>query len=164
MLFADRLEIRNPGQLPPALSLENLTKDHSSYPFNPLIAESLYLAKYIERMGTGIQDMVEHCKMAGLKNPEFKLDDAFVITIWRKKGIAFENIGGQIGGQMGGQISDTQQMILNLISENSKISRKALAEKLNINESAIQKHLDKLKRLGIIERYGSTRGYWKMLK
>ena len=168
MLFADRLEIRNPGHLPPALSIENLTKDHSSYPFNPLMAESLYLAKYIEKMGTGIQDMVEHCKKAGLKPPEFKLDDAFVITIWRKKGIAFENIGGQIsgqiGGQIGGQISETQQLIILLITENNKISRKEIAEQLKINESAIQKHINTLKRLRIIERIGSTRGYWMINK
>lgn len=110
--------------------------------------------KYIERMGTGIQDMLEHCKNTGLQPPEFKLDDAFVITIWWKKGIAFENIGGQI--------SDTQQMILLLLYENNKISRKAVAEKLKINESAIQKHINTLKRLGIIERIGSTRGYWKI--
>lgn len=71
MLFADRLEIRNPGHLPPSLSIEKLTKDHSSYPFNPLIAESLYLARYIERMGTGIQDMIQHCLDAGLPPPEF---------------------------------------------------------------------------------------------
>jgi ATP-dependent DNA helicase RecG len=166
MLFADRLEIRNPGQLPPTLTLETLKMDHSSYPFNPLIAESLYLAKYIEKMGTGIQDMVEQCKNAGLKPPEFKQDDAFVITIWRKKGIAFKNIGGQIsgqiGGQIGGQISETQQLILSLIMDNNKISRREIAEKLRINESAIQKHVNKLKQLGIIERIGETRGYWKI--
>jgi ATP-dependent DNA helicase RecG len=162
MLFADRLEIRNPGLLPPALTIETLTMDHSSYPFNPLIAESLYLAKYIEKMGTGIQDMVEHCKNAGLKPPEFKIDDAFVITIWRKKGIAFKNIGGQISGQIGGQISETQQMILSFIIKNNRISRREIAEKLNINESAIQKHINTLKQIGIIERIGSTRGYWKV--
>jgi len=53
MLFADRLEVRNPGTLPPELTLAMLRAPHSSVPANPLLAESLYLAKYIERMGTG---------------------------------------------------------------------------------------------------------------
>ena len=70
---------------------------------------------------------------------------------------------GQICGQIGGQISTKQQIILNLISENNKISRKELAETLKINESAVQKHLQKLKQLGLIERSGTTRGYWKVL-
>jgi len=101
---------------------------------------------------------VEHCNKAGLKPPEFKIDDAFVITIWRKRGIAFENIGGQISGQ----ISETQQKILSLIIENNRISRRKIAESLNINESAIQKHIAKLKQLGIIERIGVTKGFWKV--
>jgi ATP-dependent DNA helicase RecG len=53
MLFADRLEIWNPGSLPASLTLEMLRLPHGSVPGNPLLAESLYLAQYIERMGTG---------------------------------------------------------------------------------------------------------------
>ena len=41
MLFADRLEIRNPGSLPPDLTLAMLRVPHSSIPANPLLAESL---------------------------------------------------------------------------------------------------------------------------
>jgi ATP-dependent DNA helicase RecG len=176
MLFADRLEIRNPGNLPPALSIEKLTKDHSSYPFNPLIAEALYLARYIERMGTGIQDMMQHCIDAGLPPPEFKIEDAFVVTIRRKKESAFETvggltggaiggqIGGQISGQISGQIGETQLKILNLIIENQYISRNLIANYLSINESAIQKHLERLKQLGILVRIGGTRGYWEIKK
>ncbi len=94
MLFADRLEVWNPGALPPALTLESLLKPHGSYPRNPLIAEPLYLAKYIERMGTGIGDMVEQCRAAGLPDPEFRQTDGFVTILRRKPGVAFETVGG----------------------------------------------------------------------
>ncbi|MEQ1892963.1 MAG: DUF4062 domain-containing protein, partial [Planctomycetota bacterium] len=53
MLFTDRLEVWNPGRLPQALTLAMLREPHGSVPSNPLLAEALYLAKYIERMGTG---------------------------------------------------------------------------------------------------------------
>jgi len=69
MLFSDRLEVWNPGSLPPSLTLEKLRHTHGSVPGNPLLAESLYLTKYIERMGTGTGDMIEHCKNAGLPEP-----------------------------------------------------------------------------------------------
>ena len=69
MLFANRLEIRNPGRLPPPLTLEKLRTAHSSVPGNPLLAESLYLAEYIERMGTGTLDMIRRCAEAGLPEP-----------------------------------------------------------------------------------------------
>jgi len=84
MLFADRLEVWNPGTLPPSLTLEKLRHPHGSVPHNPLLAEPLYLARYIERMGTGTGDMIKRCRDAGLAEPEFALTDGFVITIRRK--------------------------------------------------------------------------------
>ena len=83
MLFSDRLEIRNPGRLPPALTPEMLHVAHGSVPHNPLLAESLYLAEYIERMGTGTLDMIRRCAEAGLLEPNFAVEDGFVSTIWR---------------------------------------------------------------------------------
>ena len=69
MLFADRLEVWNPGRLPPTLTLEKLREAHRSVPGNPLLAESLYLAEYIERMGTGTLDMIRRSMEAGLTEP-----------------------------------------------------------------------------------------------
>lgn len=71
MLFKDRLEIWNPGSLPYGLTTAKLREPHSSIPANPLLAEPMYLAGYIERMGTGTGDIIRLCKDAGLKEPEF---------------------------------------------------------------------------------------------
>jgi predicted HTH transcriptional regulator len=49
-----------------------------------LIAESLYLTRYIERMGTGIEDMIRRCREAGLPEPAFAITDGFVNTVRRK--------------------------------------------------------------------------------
>jgi len=51
-----------------------------------------------------------------------------------------------------------------LIEQYQKISRKEISLKLNKNESAIQKQINRLKKMGIIERIGGTRGYWKILE
>ena len=83
MLFADRLEVWNPGTLSPSLTLQQLREPHGSFPANPLLAEPLYLAKYIERMGTGTRDMIRFCRDAGLREPEFAIRDGFVQTLWR---------------------------------------------------------------------------------
>ncbi len=84
MLFADRLEIWNPGTLPPTLTLEMLRGPHGSIPANPLLAEPLYLTKYIERMGTGTRDMISRCSAAGLPEPEFALADGFTVILSRR--------------------------------------------------------------------------------
>ncbi len=88
MLFADRLEVWNPGTLPPSLTIKKLRQPHGSVPWNPLLAEPLYLARYIERMGTGIRDMIRRCREAGLPEPEFAVNDGFVTTLRRQIGEA----------------------------------------------------------------------------
>ncbi|WP_319509104.1 ATP-binding protein [uncultured Methanolobus sp.] len=85
MLFADRLEIWNPGGLPPSLSLESLRKPHPSHPANPLIAESLFLVKYIEKAGTGTLDIIRLCRKHDLMEPEFILDDGSFVLVLRRK-------------------------------------------------------------------------------
>ena len=85
MLFTNRVEVLNPGRLPPPLTLEQLRVAHSSIPNNPLLAESLYLTQYIERMGTGTLDMIRRCRDAGLPEPEFTDSGGFKTTIWRAK-------------------------------------------------------------------------------
>jgi predicted HTH transcriptional regulator len=96
MLFADRLEIWNPGSLPASLTLEMLRHPHGSVPGNPLVAESLYLAKYIERMGTGTRDMIIRCQEAGLPEPQFALTDGFVITLGRRPQGALEAVTAEV--------------------------------------------------------------------
>ena len=83
MLFSDRLEVWNPGSLPPPLTLEKLREPHASVPANPLLAESMYLVNYIERMGTGTLDMIRRCVAAGLPEPDFTVTDVFVARVRR---------------------------------------------------------------------------------
>ena len=85
MLFSDRLEVWSPGELRPPMTLDKLTRPHPSLPVNPLIAEPLYLSKYIEKAGSGTLDMADLCRSAGLRPPEFRLDvGCFIVTIYRK--------------------------------------------------------------------------------
>jgi ATP-dependent DNA helicase RecG len=85
MLFADRLEVWNPGELLPPLNAEALRRPHPSIPRNPLIAEPMFLTRYIERAGTGTLDMIELCRAAGLPAPEFRQEQGHVIQMIRRR-------------------------------------------------------------------------------
>ena len=76
--------------------------------------------------------------------------------------MTFPVLGGQKGGQKGGQtiLSDKQQRIISLIASNPRITKKELSEKIEINQSAISKHIDVLKKNGWLKRTGGARGYW----
>jgi hypothetical protein len=114
MVFVDRVEVWNPGALPPDLTPESLKAEHPSIPRNPLIAHPLYLTHYIEKAGTGTLDMITYCKAAGLPEPFFEQRGGqFVVTIGRdwltdaamtelglserqKKGVRFVKENGRI--------------------------------------------------------------------
>ena len=84
MLFADRLEVWNPGELPLALTIPQLRRPHASIPRNPLIADPMFLARYAEKAGSGILDMIARCKQAGLPAPEFRQEGGqFIQTLGR---------------------------------------------------------------------------------
>ena len=85
-------------------------------------------------------------------------------AIDNKKGGA---IGGAIDNKKGGAIpklTDRQITVLQIIKSDNKISYRAIADKMDINESAVLKHLEILKEKGYIERIGGTRGSWKIKK
>ena len=83
MLFSDRLVVMNPGELNPKLSVEELSLPHESLPFNPSIANALYLTRYAENAGSGTTDIIRLCREAGLKDPVYESDHGtFSITIY----------------------------------------------------------------------------------
>jgi len=58
---------------------------------------------------------------------------------------------------------ENQLKIILLIIEDKKISKKSMAEILEISTTAIDKNIDKLKKLGIIKRVGPDKGgYWEI--
>ncbi len=132
MLFKDRLEVWNPGNLPPTLTLEKLREPHASVPHNPLIAEPMYLTKYIERMGTGIRDMIRRCKNAGLPEPEIRLDGGcFVLTIKRKKsesGGQSEPSLSQATGQVTAPVGEYVTRFLVLLADRGALSNANILE------------------------------------
>ena len=85
MLFQDRLEVWNPGILPYGLTIPQLEEPHKSQPHNPLIAEPMFLKGYIEKAGTGTEDIISKCVNYGLDKPEFHQDSDFKVTVWRKQ-------------------------------------------------------------------------------
>ena len=123
MLFSDRLEVLNPGRLPPALTLEQLRQTHPSVPNNRLLARSLYLAQYIEEMGTGTLDMIRRCRDAGLLEPEFTDSGGFKTTIWRAKPPE------QIKAQPESLRGELKSRVLNLLTD-GPMSRSELSKQL----------------------------------
>ena len=50
---------------------------------NPLIADTMYLNGFIEKIGSGTEDIVKQSISYGLKEPVFQQGYVFKVTIWR---------------------------------------------------------------------------------
>lgn len=161
MLFRNRLEIWNPGQLPYGLTVQKLQGPHKSLPTNPLIADPMYWKGYIEKVGTGTEDIIEKCRDYGLKTPEFYQEEDFRVVIWR----ATEEEQSDPK-----RSKDDPKMIqsgpkevkdlIGLIKNNPSISRAELARQLDLSERQVRKMIDQLRADERLIRKGGKTGKW----
>ena len=157
-LFADRLEVWNPGRLPDTLTMDDLRTDHPSVPNNPLIAESLYLTRYIEKAGSGTQRMIELCHEAGLPEPQFEQrSGSFVLTLWR------DWLTAEVLTGLG--LNDRQMKAVTHVKVHGRIANSEYQKIESIIRKTAARDLDGLVVKGVLERIGSKRGvYYVMAK
>jgi predicted HTH transcriptional regulator len=150
-LFADRLEVWNPGTLPGTLTLEDLRTDHASIPNNPLLAESLYLASYIEKLGSGTQKMIELCKEVGLPEPDFEQRSGFfVLTMWRDW-LTSEVLAGL-------NLNDRQARVTDLLRQQRRLTNREYQAATGASRPTAKRDLEDLVSKGLLIPGGRGRG------
>lgn len=150
-LLSDRIKISNPGRLPKGLTPEHLTKPHSSDPPNPFIARPLYLAHYIESLGTGTLDVIRLCREANLPIPDFvQRGDQFVVTLWRDW--LTEEFLRSLG------LTDWQMQGAFYVKKAGKITNSGYQELVGVARKTAARDLDRLVEKGVLERVGTKRG------
>jgi ATP-dependent DNA helicase RecG len=56
-----------------------------------------------------------------------------------------------------------QEKILQLIREDNSLSREAISKQLKVSDSSVYRDIEKLKKIGKLERVGGNKGgYWKI--
>lgn len=124
MLFQDRLEVWNPGLLPYGLTIPQLEEPHKSQPHNPLIAEPMFLKGYIEKAGTGTEDIICKCMSYGLDKPEFRQDYDFKVIIWRKQVDQKIDEVGQKIDEVGQKKNDVIEKIPQVTQKRNEVDHK----------------------------------------
>jgi ATP-dependent DNA helicase RecG len=148
-LFADRLQVWNPGTLPDTLTLDDLQHDHPSVPANPLIAESLYLTRYIEKAGSGTQRMIELCREAGLPAPDFELrGGSFVLTLWR------DWLTDEVLAGFG--LNERQLLAVAWIKKHRRITNTDYQELASVAKRTAHRDLFEMLEKGIVDKLGTT--------
>ena len=165
-IFDDRVEIYNFGTLPKDLKRSDFGKRSS--PRNPLIAQLMLRAKYIERMGTGIKKMRGLVKKAGLKPIKFDFTTFTTLTFYRNslsggiikspEVIAMENLIEKLKDYL--SIKDKRANALLQILyqiENNTFSRSSFSKKHNMPLRTLDRNIIFLKKNNLISFEGSKR-------
>lgn len=167
-IFDHHLVVESPGLLPGMVRINNIRHIHFSR--NPKIAQFMHEYELVKEFGEGVDRMFREMEAAGNPAPEYKQYDfilkAKLVSSCDDDRKAGGQTGGQIGGQTGGRTAknDTTIAVLKAIAKDPSISRVKLSELVGVSPSAVQKHINKLKKQKVIVRIGGDfGGCWKIL-
>ncbi len=139
-IFSDRIEISNPGTLPPGVTVENLKE--SQFSRNTTIAAVMRDLKYMEEFGRGIDLIYSRLREWGLPEPLFK-----------NKSNMFKAI---LLGQAFNKLNERQIAIWNAIQERNSLTSKAVREMFpDISRASINNDIRKLVDANLITPSGS---------
>lgn len=155
-VFPNRVEIWNPGKLPPQLSVDDLRKPHPSLPYNPLLFRQFYRASYVEDVGGGTIDIIKSCTDANLPEPKFEQKmGSFILTIYRSP-LTDEYLDNK-------KLSERQKNSISHIEKHGKMGRKEYEELYNVSGRTANRELNDLSKKGLIKKIGSGPGTYYVL-
>jgi len=161
-VFDDRIEVWNPGELPKPLTPEDLKKKHKSIPRNPLIADMLFLIKYIEKWGRGTNRVIEELLDNKLPEPEFQnLSGGFEVVLTGPGREFEEEIEKEKLHVL--EINERQRKAIEYIKEKGRITRNNYCKLNKIGSTYAKKELNNLLEKKIIKRRGKGKSTYYTL-
>ncbi len=149
--------------MPPQLKIEDLRKQHQSYPRNEEIATIFYKRGWVEGWGTGTTRMIKYCQINGTPDPEFQEYSGGFSVIFRFKeamsSIRERDYHEKI------VLNIRQEKILIILASRQSMSVNEIFDQLNDVASlrTIKADLAVLKKLFMVEQIGKGRAaLWKI--
>ncbi len=148
-VFADRVEVWNPGTLPAPLTPESLRHPHGSIARNHRLCEALFLARYIEKYGTGTLMMIRESLAHALPEPDFtQRGGEFTITLWRD--CLTEEV------LTGFHLTERQMQAVVYLKTNHVITNSIYQSEFKASKRTASRDLDEMLSKGILEKVGTT--------
>lgn len=141
-IFSDRLEIENPGGLPPGLGIEDLGK--RSVRRNRTIADLLYRAKFVEQIGSGIQRMKRALKDNGNPPMEISATNFFVVKFHPRVEMAESK-----------QLTSRQNTLYRFIKRKGSVTKSESATLLGVSGDTALREIKALVRDGLVKQSGT---------
>jgi predicted HTH transcriptional regulator len=95
--------------------------------------------------------------------PKLEENDVFNCFVYTDKIEENRNVVENVTDKVTDKVTDNQNMIIQLILENNKVSTSEMAEKIGISKRKVLENIKKLKEKNIIQRIGNPKaGSWKI--
>ena len=189
-VFDDRITLWNYGMLPDGITVTNMFSEHSSMPRNRLIANTFYLAGFIEAWGRGFETVADAFRKEELDVPTFK-EEFGGLTVTIKREIFTEiQRGGRVDDKTGRivkndiskrengchnvvsgvvslsqvHLTERQKRVCEIIEDNPFVSSKQMSVVLSVDSRTVQRDLATLQKIGVLIREGNTSaGRWVLV-
>lgn len=125
-VFDNRVEIWSAGTYPAGITPDMLTRDHPSVQRNPIIADVFYRAGLIERWGRGTNRVIEMCRTANVRPPEFQEIGHAAVVTFRVNVAGAARRTAQVTGQVGAKSQLESELESQLESELESLTRRVL--------------------------------------
>jgi len=138
-MFADRLEVQNPGGLYGGVTVDELKEGQSTR--NLLLVQLMEDVHLVENRGSGIDAMLDAMRKANLQPPRFEdKRTSFLVVLYNAQAMSDE------------------ERILAYIREHGTIKRADCQQLLGVDEIKAKYVLRKMKDAGLLRQEGTRRG------
>ena len=164
-LFSDRLELHSPGGLPGPVTLENLLQARFSR--NAVITQVLADLGYVERLGYGLDRVVEVLRQHNLRQPRFEeTAGTFRVTLFND--LPLGSAGAQLPDLTAYQdleLNSRQQAALAFLARSRRISSREYQELCpEVHAETLRRDLSDLVGRGLLIKVGDKRATYYILK
>jgi len=167
-VFDDYICFWNYGEMPNEVK-NRVFETHPSVPRNLKISQTFFRAGFVEYWGSGMKRIKEACEEYGTPIPEIVNEAGGVAVKCNPsqnylKSLKKENVTTNVTTNVTIKLNQTEERILQMITNNPNITQKEIAEELNITIMTVKRNTNRLKEKGIIDRVGANKnGYWKLM-
>lgn len=128
-----------------------LHRPHSSITRNHRLGEVLYLARYIEKFGTGTLMMIQETTSHALPEPDFEaLPGEFLVVLWRDwlTPALFDRLG----------LNERQRTVVATLRSKKQVTNAEYQKATGAARATAKRDLEELVRVGLLEPVGAGRG------
>ena len=155
------IRIYNPGEFPIGYSPEDFVQsDIPSMIRNPLILKTLFLSDDVESYSSGFKRVYSACRSSHVPVAYEASREGFSF-IFKRTGIP-DRKSAEKAIVKDTPLSKDEKLILDFLAQRPDASYAQISEVTHKSVRTLQRLIGTLKAKGILERIGSTRGYWKL--